>query len=167
MSGDVSIRTAAPSDAAAIQSIYMPYVAETAISFEVDVPSVASMAERMASVVDAGLPYLVAERGGMVLGYAYAGPHRTRAAYRFAVDVTAYVVPDHRGGGIGTALYTELLHRLSATEAHAAFAGITLPNERSVALHEKVGFTPVGVFREVGWKFDRWHDVGWWQRRLR
>jgi phosphinothricin acetyltransferase len=110
-------------------------------------------------------PWLVADDDG-VLGYAYATQHRSRAAYDWSVDVSVYLAPPARGRGLGRALYTALLDLL-AVQGHAnAFAGIALPNPASVALHETLGFTPVGVYRAVGWKLGSWHDVGWWQRRL-
>ena len=163
-----TIRQAAVADAAAIRAIYAPVVAETAISFEAVVPSVAEMAERIARTLE-GYPYLVAQcagREGQVLGYAYAGPHRARAAYRHSVDVTAYVAEAARGRGVGKALYGALLAALAEQGFHAAFAGIALPNDASLALHRSVGFEEVGVYREVGFKLGRWHDVSWWQRLL-
>jgi phosphinothricin acetyltransferase len=107
----------------------------------------------------------VAEHDGRVTGYAYGSPHRSRAAYASSCDVAVYVDPAFARRGIGRALYGALLPRL-AERFHAAFAGIALPNDASVGLHEATGFTPVGVYREVGWKMDGWRDVGWWQRLL-
>ena len=109
--------------------------------------------------------WLVAEAGGHVAGYAYGSTHRTRAAYASSCDVAVYVDPAHARQGFGRALYGELL-RLLGAKYHAAFAGIALPNEASVGLHEAMGFTPVGIYREVGWKMGGWRDVGWWQRLL-
>lgn len=160
-----TIRPATAHDAAQIQAIYAPIVAETAISFEQDVPSIDDMAGRITATL-ASHPYLVAETDGVVAGYAYAGPHRTRASYRWSVDVSVYVADTARGQRLGKALYEALLADLTARDYHAAFAGITLPNAASVALHESVGFTPVGIYHEVGFKHGRWHDVGWWQRLL-
>ena len=160
------IRSARPSDAETVQAIYAPIVETTAISFEDVPPSVTEMAQRIENTSRQGYPYLVAERNGEVIAYAYAGPHRARAAYRSSVDVTIYVAEDARGGGVGRTLYTELLTALRRAEFHAAFAGIALPNPGSIALHEAVGFAHLGTYREVGFKFDRWHDVGWWQRKL-
>ena len=110
--------------------------------------------------------WLVAEAGGEVAGYAYGSPHRTRAAYASSCDVAVYVDPARSRQGVGRALYAELLPLLVAKDFHAAFAGIALPNDASIALHEAIGFTPVGIYREVGWKLGGWRDVGWWQRLL-
>jgi len=165
MPKEFSIRDASPEDAAEIQAIYAPIVAETAISFETEVPSVAEMARRIEAAL-ATHAYVVAERNGAVAGYAYSSQHRTRPAYGTSVDVTVYVSENARGLGVGRSLYRALLPRTAARGFHAAFAGITLPNAGSVALHESVGFVPVGVYREVGHKFGEWRDVGWWQRLL-
>lgn len=160
-----TIRTGRAEDAPCIQAIYAPIVANTAISFEEQPPTVREMAARMAGTLER-YPYLVAEGEGRVLGFAYAGPHRARAAYRWSVDVTAYVSPDARGLGMGKALYGELLSALAKQGYHAAFAGIALPNDASLALHKAAGFEQLGVYREVGFKLGRWHDVSWWQRLL-
>lgn len=161
----VTIRSARREDAAAIQAIYAPFVEGTAISFEEIPPSVEEMARRIAGTQDR-YPYLVAVEAERVVGFAYASQHRTRAAYRRSVDVTGYVAETARRTGIGKLLYGELLSELAQGGFHAAFAGIALPNPASIALHESVGFEPVGVYREVGFKLGRWHDVGWWQRLL-
>ena len=159
------VRHATTSDAAAIAAIYAPIVEGTAISFEEVAPVADEMAQRITATQER-FPYLVADAAGAVLGFAYAGAHRARPAYRWSVDVTVYVADTARSKGVGKALYIDLLGRLERAGFHAAFAGITMPNEASVALHEAVGFTHVGIYREVGYKFDRWHDVGWWQRVL-
>ncbi len=159
------IRSASVADAPSIQAIYAPYVEWTIISFEEVPPSVEEMALRIAACLEA-YPYLVAEREGRVVGFAYGGRHRTRPAYRWSVDVSIYVAEHERRSGIGRALYDDLLSKLADQGYHAAFAGIGLPNPASIALHEALGFEPVGVYREVGFKFGRWHDVGWWQRLL-
>ncbi len=161
----LTIRPANAADAATIQAIYAPIVERTAISFEAETPSVEEMARRIAATQES-YPLLVAERRGRVEGYAYGGPLRPRAAYRWSVEVTAYVAETARGKGAGRALYDELLSALSRDGFHMAFAGIALPNPASVAFHEAMGFEPVGVYREVGFKLGRWHDVGWWQRAL-
>ena len=161
----MQIRPARLDDADAIQAIYAPIVGSTTISFEEVPPSVEELAQRIATI-SAGYPFLVAELEGRLAGYAYASQHRTRAAYKTSVDVAVYVDAQARGHGLGRALYEELLPRATRMGYHAAFAGIALPNPASVALHEAVGFKPVGVYREVGQKFGRWLDVGWWQKML-
>lgn len=163
--GPFKIRSAGVQDASAIQAIYAPIVERTVISFEDRPPAAAEMARRIVRTLEA-YPYLVAEREGRLLGYAYAGPHRVRPAYRHSVDVTAYVAEAARRQGVGKALYDALLAALAGAGYHAAFAGIALPNPGSEALHKAVGFELVGVYREVGFKFDRWHDVAWWQRLI-
>lgn len=159
------IRSAHIADASSVQAIYAPIVESSAISFEDIPPSNEEMARRIADCLKA-YAYLVAERQGSVVGFAYAGQHRTRSAYRWSVDVSVYVAEDGRRSGIGRALYEALLERLANQGFHAAFAGIALPNPASIALHQALGFEPVGVYREVGFKFGRWHDVSWWQRLL-
>ena len=134
------------------------------ISFELDAPDEAEMARRIAEY-GTSHAWLVAEVDGETAGYAYGSPHRTRAAYASSCDVAVYVDPARSRRGVGRALYAELLEVLGETY-HAAFAGIALPNEASVGLHEAMGFTPVGVYREVGCKMGGWRDVGWWQRVL-
>jgi phosphinothricin acetyltransferase len=156
-----TIRVARPSDAAAIQAIYAPIVRDTPISFEEIAPSVREMDERITRIL-AFYPYLVCEEGERVLGYAYADAHRARAAYRWSVDVSVYVDAAARRSGMGRALYIALFRILQRQGFHSAFAGITLPNASSVGLHEGLGFRPVGIYKEVGFKRGAWHDVGWW-----
>jgi len=164
-SSTIRVRSATADDAEAIRAIYAPIVETTAISFEEVPPSVEEMAGRIVATLER-YPFLVAERSGRVVGYACAGQHRARAAYRWSVDVSAYVTEEARGLGVGSVLYGALLSDLASREFHAAFAGIALPNAASVAFHASMGFEPVGIYREVGFKFGRWHDVGWWQSRL-
>ena len=160
------IRMATPADAEDIVRIYAPIVADTTISFELDVPTVDEMRHRIVRTLER-FPWLVSEDAdGRVDGYVYAGPHRERAAYRWSVDVTAYLRDDARGRGIGKGLYTALFEELPTLGYFQAFAGIALPNAASIALHESVGFTPLGIYRNVGYKLGAWHDVGWWQRSL-
>lgn len=159
------IRWASINDAPAIQSIYAPIVAATAISFEEVPPSIEETAARIENTLQS-FPYLVAETGGQVIGFAYASQHRARAAYRWSAEVTAYVAEHARGHGVGRALYGALLPKLSEAGFHAAFAGVALPNPASIALHKSMGFEFVGTFREIGYKFGRWHDVAWWQLLL-
>jgi L-amino acid N-acyltransferase YncA len=113
------------------------------------------------------LPWLACAGGGELRGYAYAGPHRERAAYRWSVDVTVYVREGRRRAGVGRALYASLARVLALAGYHNAYAGIALPNPASVGLHEAMGFRPVGVYRAVGYKLGAWHDVGWWHLPLR
>src|ERR1700740_265207 len=160
------LRLAAPADAAQIAAIYAPFCLETAISFETTAPDEATMRERI-SILTQRYPWLVAvSETGDVLGYAYAGKHRERAAYRWSVDFTAYLAPEAKGRGIATELYRALVKVCQSLGYYRAFAGITLPNEASVRLHEKIGFQPIGVYRRVGFKLGKWHDVGWWSLDL-
>ena len=162
----VTIRPALEHDAAAVVSIYAPYIEETAISFEDTVPTVADMAARIAKS-RSRWEWLVAELDDAVVGYAYGTAHRERAAYRWSVEVSAYVRSDHHRQGIGRALYEALFVALADKGFCNAFAGIALPNDASVKLHTSVGFEPIGTFRSIGWKFGQWHDVAWFQRQLR
>lgn len=148
-------------DAAAVATVYAPYVRDTAISFEEEPPDPAEMARRMRHTT-AVHPWLVAQDGDAVVGYAYAAAHRERAAYRWAADVSVYVASTAQRRGVGRALYTALLGDLRGRGIRTVWAGTTLPNAPSVALHEAMGFRPVGVYRAVGWKHGTWHDVGWW-----
>jgi L-amino acid N-acyltransferase YncA len=152
-------------DAAACAAIYAPNVDPGVASFEDRAPTADEMAERIATSARS-YPWLVAERDGRVAGYAYGSQHRTRAAYRWAVDVTVYVDPALHRGGVGRELYDALLELLARQRLHVACAGIALPNDASVGLHEALGFEPVGVYRDVGFKHGAWRSVGWWQRRL-
>jgi L-amino acid N-acyltransferase YncA len=159
------IRRADPErDAARCAAIYAPFVTDNWVSFETEAPDAAEMAHRIGDF-GASHGWLVAEDGGQVIGYAYGSAHRTRAAYETSCDVAVYVDPAHARQGVGRALYAELLPWLGK-RYHAAFAGIALPNEASIGLHEAMGFTPVGIYREVGWKMGGWRDVGWWQMLL-
>ena len=160
------IRHADPGrDGATCAEIYAPFVRDSAVSFEEETPRADEMAKRIERT-SLTHPWLVAEADGRVVGFAYGTRHRERAAYRWAADVTVYVSGEHRRRGIGAALYGELLALLARQGFHVACAGITLPNEASVALHEKCGFSLVGVYRRIGWKLAGWHDVGWWQMEL-
>ena len=162
----VNIRDATVEDAETIAAIYQHYVLTTSISFEeAEVPAI-EMAGRIADVQAAGLPWLVAEIDGAVAGYAYATKWRVRHAYRFSVETTVYLAPASAGRGRGTSLYRALIDRLRDGGFHLAIGGIALPNPASIALHEKLGFEKVAEFREVGFKFDRWTDVGYWQLKL-
>jgi phosphinothricin acetyltransferase len=158
-----AVRPASPEDADAIARIYRPYVESAVASFEEVAPDAAEMRRRM--LRRPRLPWFVAERDE-VCGYAYASMHRDRAAYRWSADCSVYLAGTETGRGTGRALYDVLLPAVAALGYVGAFAGIALPNDASVRLHEAVGFTLVGVYRDVGFKHGRWHDVGWWQLRL-
>jgi L-amino acid N-acyltransferase YncA len=159
------IRPADVTDATGIAAVYRPYVTDSVASFETVAPDAGEVARRMLAAPR--LPWFVACRDGAVVGYAYAGRHRARPAYRWSVDCSVYLDPAERGAGTARALYAQLLPELAALGYVTAFAGIALPNPASVGLHTALGFTPVGVYRAAGYKSGRWHDVGWWQRPLR
>ncbi|GAB5535555.1 MAG: GNAT family N-acetyltransferase [Rubricoccaceae bacterium] len=154
------IRLASPTDARAIASIYAPVVMDTATSFEMEPPDAAEMERRMAVVLPSH-PWLVAEEEGRVLGYAYAGAHRSRVAYQWSVEPSVYVAATAQGRGIGRRLYTALFAVLREQGFARAYAGVTLPNAPSLGLHHAFGFKEVGVYRRVGYKHGAWHDV-WW-----
>jgi L-amino acid N-acyltransferase YncA len=161
------IRLATAGDARAVADIYAPNVAGSIISFESEPPGEKEMRRRIEGTLEGGYPWLVCERRGRVLGYAYAGAHGSRAAYRWSVDVSVYVHGEAHRKGVGRALYTSLFAALRAQGFYNAYAGVTLPNPGSVGLHEAMGFRPVGVYTEVGYKMGAWHDVGWWHLALR
>jgi len=154
-----------PRDAEAIAAIYAPYVTDTVVSFEDVPPGSAEMAKRIERLAKTHA-WLVAEDGGEILGYAYACPHRERAAYRWTTEVTVYVDPRHQRRGVGRRLYEALLAQLADRGYRVALAVIALPNDASVGLHEACGFEPVGVYRRIGFKFGNSWDVGWWQLDL-
>jgi len=160
------IRLAEPADAPAIAAIYRPSVETTAITFE-NVPPGAPEIERRIELTLRVAPWLVCVRDGGVAGYAYASLHNERAAYAWSTNVSAYVHGDLQRRGVGRGLYTSLLALLRLQGYYAAHAGITLPNDSSVGLHEEMGFQKIGVYRAVGFKLGAWHDVGWWQLALR
>jgi L-amino acid N-acyltransferase YncA len=159
------IRLAEIADAPAIQAIYAPIVENTFISFELNPPTVTEMEARITKTLKQW-PWLVCLHDDTLVGYAYASQHRERAAYQWAADVSVYVEEARRGQGIGRALYTALFEVLRAQGYFHVFAGIALPNAGSVGLHEAMGMTPLGVYRQVGYKLGGWHDVGWWQAQL-
>lgn len=157
------LRPALPADAAAMASIYSHYILTTTMSFEEAAVDADAMAQRMTAVHQAGLPWLVAETQGMVVGYACATPWRARRAYRSSVETSIYLRAGMHARGTGSALYAALLAQLRRGGYHLAIGGIAQPNAASVALHEKLGFEQVALFKEVGYKFGRWIDVGYWQ----
>jgi len=159
------VRAAEVRDAAACAAIYAPYVSSTAITFELTAPDEAAMAARIGAAARHHA-WLVLEDAGRVVGYAYGGPYKSRAAYAWSCEVSVYVEMGRRRSGAGRALYAELFARLAARGYRTAVAGMTLPNEASEALHRAMGFEPIGTYRRIGWKHDNWHDVAWTQRHL-
>ena len=159
------IRPVTLDDARAIAAIYNPYIADSVITFEEQPVKAAEMARRIAAVVPR-LPWLLLEQEGRVLGFAYASPWRERTAYRHTVETTIYLESRFAGQGMGKLLYDALLNDLRKIGLHTAIGVISLPNPASVALHERCGFTNAGHLSEVGWKFGRWVDVGYWQLML-
>jgi phosphinothricin acetyltransferase len=160
------IHLASQDDAAAVAAIYGPFCESTAISFEIVAPSPDVIADRIATVTKQ-FPWIVLDDGGSVAGYAYANRHHERAAYGWAVDTAIYVDPAYQRSGVGRALYTALLAVLRLQGYFKACAGITLPNQASVALHDVMGFRPIGIYQGIGYKAGRWHDVAWYQVSLR
>jgi len=155
------IRAATEQDAAAIQQIYAPFCLDSTVSFEIQPPTVQEIQQRIQKITTQ-YPWLVCEAAGKVVGYAYACAHRERAAYRWAVDVAVYIGEGKRRSGVGRALYASLFRALVQQGYYKAYAGITLPNPASVGLHEAMGFTLIGIYRNVGYKAGAWRDVGWW-----
>jgi phosphinothricin acetyltransferase len=159
------LRACETTDAGPIAAIYNHYVRDTVVTFEETPVSTEEMAARIAKLAPR-CPWLVAEDGGVIVGYAYATPWKERSAYRFSVESTVYCAPGHLRRGTGTKLYRGLIAELKARNFHSAVGGIALPNPASIALHEKVGFRKVAHFAEVGFKLGRWVDVGYWQLTL-
>lgn len=163
----IAIRAAEPADAAAIAAIYAPHVLTGTASFEIDPPDARAMRARMAA--SEGLyPWMVATNGeeGGVIGYAYAGKFRDRPAYRYVCETSIYLTDASSGSGVGRLLYAALVTTLRAQGFVQAIGAITLPNDRSIKLHEAVGYRRAGVYREVGFKHGQWIDVGFWQCQL-
>lgn len=165
LTAEVSLRDATASDAAACAAIYAHFVEHTTATFEEVAPSPAEMATRIANA-QARHTWIVAERAGKVIGYAYAGPFKTRAAYRYSCEVSVYLDVTARGGGLGRTLYAALLARVESLGFRMACGGVTLPNDASVALHRAMGFDPVGTYQRIGWKHGQWRDVAWFQKAL-
>ncbi len=160
------IRPATASDSAAIARIYNHFILDTTVTFEEQAVSAQQMAERIEEVASASLPWLVAEQAGKVVGYAYATKWKGRCAYRFSVESTVYLAPGFAGMGVGSKLYDALFAALRERGTHVVIGGIALPNPASIALHEKFGMNKAAHFREVGFKFGKWIDVGYWQATL-
>lgn len=159
------IRIASREDCSDIAEIYAPIVERSHISFELIPPTADEMAHRMSAALESHV-WLVAEEAGRVNGYAYASKYRDKPAYKWSTETTIYVRDGLRSKGVGRSLYAALLRILSAQNYRRAFAGIALPNQGSVALHEAMGFGHIGTNPEAGFKLDRWHDLGWWSFQL-
>jgi len=163
----IIIRPARETDAPAMLEIYRPHVESSTVSFETEVPSLDEYAARVRKYLS-GWAGTVAQAGnGQLLGYAYGSSHRERAAYKWSVETTVYVAQTAQRGGIGRRLYAELMPMLAAAGYCNAYAGVALPNPASVALHQAVGFKPIGTFPRVGYKFGQWRDVAWFHLALR
>ncbi len=156
------IRNATPADSLAIAGIYNYYVLNTVVTFE-EVPVTASEMQQRVADVQSKYSWLVWEEAGVVTGYAYAGQWKPRGAYRYTVESSIYLAPDQTGRGIGNQLYAALIKELRALNLHSIIGGVALPNEPSIKMHEALGFKKIGQFIEVGWKLNRWVDVGYWE----
>ena len=161
------IREATKADAQALVDIYNYYITDTTVTFEDKIVTGDEFATRIEHVLEAGYPYLVAEENGEIVGYAYASQFRARIAYRFTTEATVYLKHGLGGKGYGTALYSALLVELQKRNFHVVLGCVTLPNQASQALHEKLGFKKVGHFTECGFKFNQWLDVGFWELKLK
>ena len=162
----MNVRIARPEDARAVVDIYNHYLLTTAITFEEQPVLESDMAARMRNIEAAGLPWLVAEVEGVVVGFAYAGKWNARSAFRYSAESTVYVAHDNRAKRVGSTLYEDLIARLKEAGYRTLIGGIVTPNEASIRLHERFGFVKTALFREVGFKFGQWRDVGYWQRNL-
>ena len=160
------IRPVTESDSAMIVEIYNYYVSNTTATFEGNAVAPAKMAARIHATLNEGLPWLVAEIDGVIIGYAYASKWKGRCAYRYSGESTVYMSNEFGSKGWGSALYEKLLRALTDNKIHVVMGGISLPNSKSIRLHEKFGFEKVAHFKEVGYKFDKWIDVGYWQLKL-
>ena len=159
------IRSVSSNDVIQIINIYNYYVSKTTITFEEKCITEDEMAARITEYIKE-YPWLVYEENGKIIGYCYATKWRVRSAYKNTAEITLYVDKDYHGKGIGTKLYKELIKKCKSKGLHVLVAGIALPNERSQGLHEKMGFSKVAHFSEIGMKFDRWIDVGYWEYKL-
>lgn len=166
MEEDALIRPARESDCSSLARIYNHYITNTVVTFEEEAVDAQALQLRLAETADAKLPWLVVEVNDTIAGYAYASKWKGRCAYRFSVEVTVYLSPDHTGQGLGSDLYTALFAVLRESSYHVVMGGISLPNPASIALHERFGMKKVAHFEEVGYKFGRWIDVGYWQGKL-
>jgi phosphinothricin acetyltransferase len=160
------VRPVEQSDADQIAAIYNPFIESSVITFEYDLIDGPEISRRIAKIVEGGFPYLVTEIDGQVVGYAYAGPWRERAAFKFTVETAVYLNPEFKGQGIGKRLYEDVLNLCREGGYRIAVAGITIPNPASQALHASCGFEKVAYFKSVGFKFEKWIDVEFWQLEL-
>ena len=162
------IRTVQLSDAAAIADIYNHYIENTIVTFEYDRVDASEIQDRIATITDSNFPWIccIDPESNELLGYAYAGPWRTRAAFRYVVESAIYLRDGLQGRGIGRKLYADLLRLLREGDFRSVIAGIAIPNEASIAAHQSMGFRRGGVFEKVGYKFDQWIDVEFWQLDL-
>lgn len=162
---EYNIRPIDISDAEAVLSIYAPYILETNISFEYEVPTIEEFKQRIKTVTKE-YPWLICEHEGKIIGYAYGGQHRARTAYKWSVESAIYMAKDFRGKGVGKLLYQTLFEQLKQQGYVNVFAGMTLPNDKSVGLHKACGFELIGIFKNIGYKNNQWHDVQWMQLDL-
>lgn len=163
---NVTIRPATLADAEEILAVYASYITDTSISFETEVPTIDAFAARIENIIK-NYPYLVCEMNDKIIGFAYACRHRERAAYKYSVDISIYIDENYHRKGIGKQLYTKLFEQLKNQGFYTVFASITLPNENSIGLHKSFGFTEVGTYHNVGYKYGKWHDVIWLEKPLR
>ena len=161
----IKIRQTSKDDASAIREIYRPYIEDSATSFEYKVPEVSEIQERIEAVIDF-FPWLVLEENGVIQGYAYGNKHRAREAYQWSVETSVYVAKTSQKKGVGRALYEKLFEILTRQGFINAYAGITMPNDASVAFHKSFGFQYVGTYSKIGYKRGQWHDVSWWQKEI-
>ena len=161
----ITLRPATPCDAAAILAIYAPYVENTTVSFELPAPSLVEFTARIAEIC-AEYPYLVAEENGVIVGYAYAHRHKERAAYGWNAELSVYLAPDFQGRGIGKRLYRALMELLARQNVRNVYGCVTMPNEKSAALHHSLGFTDAGIWHNSGFKFGAWRDVAWFEKAI-
>lgn len=163
---ETTLRDVCETDAEAIVAIYNHYIVNTVVTFEEQAVTPNEMLSRIESVISASLPWIVVEQDGQVAGYAYASKWHGRCAYRYTAESTVYLDRHSIGRGLGTRLYEALLMKLQRKAMHVVIGGVALPNAASVALHEKLGFMKAAHYHEVGYKFGRWIDVGYWERTL-
>lgn len=166
MEHELDYSTVRQTDAADILAIYAPYVTDTTITFETEVPTPEEFSKRIENI-QRNYPYLVCEVDGKVVGYAYASKHRERAAYQYSAEVSVYVASDYHQKGIGKALYERLFAALDDYKYYSAYAGITLPNDKSIGLHKSFGFVEVGIYHNIGYKDGKWLDVIWLEKPLK